>query len=319
MARVKVIVRKKTRPAFPWKSFLQKLGVTGLSGLVAWWVFLQLWSMVLPLLFRYHEVETGTIFRKLEVDQALVVRDEVVVFAPRDGTFSPVVPEGQRVAEREPVAVLQTSSGTRQLLEAPRAGVVCYHTDGWEKVLTPASIQTLDLIKWDRALPGPVETGPGAPVEAGQPLLKIVNNLQPPLIWFKFDSEYLDLFPAVGKKVRFSLGGEILEGTLKSLSTRGVIGQGLLELDRKELLHERRVELNIIVVQAEGPVIPNQALVWQDQKSGVYKKTVQGYQWVPVQVLLQDEDYSVVEGLSRGDLVITNPYLIKEASITPGN
>lgn len=317
MAEVRVIVRKKTRSPFPWKRFWRKLALTMGLVLAAWWVFLQLWSMAFPRLFRFYEVETGTLFRQLPVDRALVVRDETVVFAARAGTFQPAAPEGQRVTEKDTVAILQAAGGTRQVVAAPRAGVVCYHTDGWEKVLTPQSLETLDLVHWDQVPPALAEAGPGTLVEAGRPLFKIVNNLQPPLIWFKFDSEYLGWFPAVGKKVSFRLGEAIYEGTLRGLTSQGITAWGWLEVDRKEMLHEREVEISLILARADGPIIPNEALVWRDEAPGVYKKNMQGYQWVPVEVLLQEEDYSVVKGLSRGDLVITNPYLIEEASRLP--
>lgn len=314
-----MIVRKKTRPPMPWKPLLAKICCTGILCLAAWFVFLQSWAMVFPFLLNYYEVETGTLQRQLDVDRALVIRDETVVFASRAGTLNPVAQEGQRVAEREPVAVIRTSGGASQVMEAPGAGVVCYHTDGWEKVLTPQNVLALELVNLDKSPPALQESASGVFVEAGQPLFKIVNNLQPTLIWFHFDSQYLDLFPAVGKKLTFSLDDKICQGTLKNLTSHGVTGQGVLELDRKELLHERQVQLSIILAKAEGPVIPNRALVLKDNEQGVYKKTLQGYQWIPVQVVLQGEDYSVVDGLLRGDRVITNPYLIDGVASLPAN
>src|SRR5690606_8138074 len=162
----------------PWKRFWRKLALTMGLVLAAWWVFLQLWSMAFPRLFRFYEVETGTLFRQLPVDRALVGRDETVVFAARAGTFPPAAPEGRRVAGCGTVACLQAAGGSRRVVAGPRAGVVCYRTGGCETALAPQSVGTLALAHWDPFPPAAAEAGPGTLVEAGRPLFQNVNNLQ---------------------------------------------------------------------------------------------------------------------------------------------
>lgn len=313
MAKTKVIVRKKTGSSFSWKQLFRKICLIGMLGIASWLILLQLWSAVLPVFLQYQEVEIDTFWQKLEIENGLVIRDEIVVVADRHGTFNPRFPEGERVAEGEVVAIVETGMGGNQVIKAPRAGVVCYSIDGWESVLSPQNIETLDIAGLEEAsLDSLREVPQGAQVEVGQPVLKIVNNLQPTLIWLKFDSQYLDLFPPVGKKINFNIGDEVFRGTLKNLASQGVISQGLLELDRAEFLHERQVDLCILLEKAQGIKIPNRALVYKEEEPGVYKKAVNGYQWTPVKILLQDENYSVVEGLLKGDRVITNPDLIDE-------
>lgn len=320
MAETKVIVRKKPGSSLPWKQLFRKICLAGMLGVVLWLILLRLWSAVLPVLLQYQEVEAGTLWQTLDIENGLIVRDEMVVVAEGHGTFHPRVPEGERVAEGEVVATVETGFGGNQVIKAPRAGVVCYRMDGWETVLNPQSIETLDIAGLDEVAFQPLKEVPqGAQVEPGQPVLKIVNNLQPTLIWLKFDSQYLDLFPPTGKKISLNIGDEVYRGTLRSLVSQGVVSQGLLELDRAEFFHDRRLNFSILLNKAQGIKVPNKALVHKEEEPGVYKKSVNGYQWVPVRILLQDENYSVVEGLLKGDQVITNPGLIHETSIPYSN
>lgn len=308
-----MVIRKKNGSSVPWKQLFRKICLIGILAIVSWLILLRLWSAVLPVFLRYQEVEIETFWQQLDIENGLIIRDEMVVVADRNGTFNPRIPEGEKVAEGEVVATVETGIGGSQVIKAPRAGVVSYRMDGWEAVLNPQSIETLDVSGLDEAtLKRLREVHPGAQVEPGQPVLKIVNNLQPTLIWLKFDSQYLDLFPPVGHKLNFNIEDEVYRGKLRNVVSQGVVSQGLLELDRAEFLYERRVDLCIILDKTQGIRIPNQALVYKEEEPGVFKKVVNGYQWVPVKILLQDEDYSVVDGLLKGDRVITNPNLINE-------
>jgi putative membrane fusion protein len=265
---------------------------------------------IVHLLIDYHEVETGTVEKDLPVNKALVIRDETVLFAPQPGTLKRVVPEGQRVAEGETVALIQSAYGGSQPIRAVRAGVVSYYTDGMEHVLTPETVETLNLADVEIASHVLGEAAEGKMVEKGQAVAKIVDNLQPYLVWTEFDVEHLASFPPVGRTVNLQLDEIYCQGKLLKVTARGVVAEALLELSREELLLARELSLKLVLESKKGLIIPNEALLSIDDKPGVYKKTTTGSRWVSVTIEFQNEEYSVVKGLARGDRIVTNPRLL---------
>lgn len=278
--------------------------------LVGWLSWGQVRAGIMHMLIDYYEVEKDIVAKDLLIEKALVVRDEIVLFAPQSGTIKRLVPEGQRVAEGEVIAQIQSAYGGSQPVKAVRAGVVSYHTDGMESLLTPETVETLNLSDLKITFHGLKEVPEGSMVEKGEPIAKIVDNLQPYQLWLEFDVDNLASFPPAGKSIKIQLDEIQCLGKVIKVTARGVVAEALLELYREEFLLARELKLNLILESKKGLKIPNEALVVIDDSPGVYKKTATGSRWVPVTIEFQNEEYSIVTGLARGDQVITNPRLL---------
>ncbi|NLL17760.1 MAG: hypothetical protein GX262_01905 [Clostridia bacterium] len=302
------VKRRSSRKGLP--PWLKRGAIVLVIFLTGWLSWEPVREGIVHLLIDYHEVETGTVEKDLPVDKALVIRDETVLFAPQTGTLKRVVPEGQRVAEGETVALIQSAYGGSQPIRAVRAGVVSYYTDGMEHVLRPEAVETLNLADVEMASQVLGEAAEGVMVDKRQAVAKIVDNLQPYLVWMAFDVEHLDSFPPEGRTVNIHFDETLCKGKVIKVAARGVVAEALLELPREELLLARELSLKVVLESKKGLKIPNEALLSIDDNPGVYKKTTTGSRWVPVTIEFQNEEYSIVKGLARGDRIVTNPRLL---------
>lgn len=306
-SRRKITRKRQQKDGSPWPIALLLVGVIGFS---MWFVGTKVYGAVLYQLVRNHQVDYGTVEKILPIENALLIREETVTTAPHGGTVIYAVLEGQRVAEGDTVVRLQSDIEGVRDIKASQAGIVCYHFDGLENTLTPQGADQLRLGGIDAKFFSLKEIPQGTLVEKGQPVFKLVNNLAPFLLWLEFDVAHLENFPSTGKRLQFRVGKEEYEGVITKLETQGVRALGILQLDRGELLHQRQMDLELVLQQEQGLVIPNEALMSFDE-DGVFKKTAKNYRWVPVTVKLTNGEISVVEGLSRGDYVVLNPSLLK--------
>lgn len=263
-----------------------------------------------------YQAEIGTIEQGLIIDKALFLRDEVSLNATASGVLVQLVSEGQRVAEKELLARIQTYQGEIKEIIAPKAGVVCYHLDGLEGTLEPETIMTLNAAEGNFGDYQLTEINQGSQVIKGQPLLKLVNNLKPIFLMVNFDSKNLEQFPSPGKKVLVRFNGQEYQATIKEIETQGINVSALLELNKGEFLHEREIGISLVLENRRGIKVPNTALVDTEEGKAAYKLFATGYRLVPVKILLQNNEDCIVDGLSRGDRILRNPNIVKALSGT---
>ena len=254
-----------------------------------------------------YQVETDVIETKMAIERGWVLREEIPLHSPSTGILTTLAPEGKRVAEGELIAKVDSLQGEVIELTAPTGGIVCYHLDGLEGVLEPKGMRNLNSIDGDLLNYQMEEISSGSQVFKGQPILKLVNNLKPVYIGFRFDIKDLEKFPSPGKPLVLRVGGEEYRTVLVELMTQGVSATAYLKVDRGEFYHAREVNFILVLKSQKGIRIPNTALVENDGQKGVYKLFATGYRFVPVNILLQNEIGSIVEGISRGDQILENP------------
>ena len=303
---IKKTVRKKTVKKRK-NSILKYIFFLILAALVVYFAYEPLKGVIARKFAEVYEAEIGMVEQELVVSGALLFRDETLLFAPESGVLVILAPEGKRVAEKELLARIQTPQGEIKEVAAARAGIVCYHLDGLEEVITSDEM-LLSSTSAERLTAYELkENKQGMQLIKGQPLLKLVNNLKPMYLSIKFDSMYLEDFPPEGKKLVFRIGDQELSAIVKEILSQGVNAFALLELNKGEFLHERELEVNLVLKTGKGIKIPNTAFVETEAEKAVYKAFATGYRLVPVKVLLQNQEYSIVEGLSRGDRILCYP------------
>lgn len=118
--------------------------------------------------------------------ELLVVRREILINSPAAGRLEFLVADGERVPAGQPLAriwPLLGEGGEVLTVSAPRPGVVSFAVDGLETVLTP---ETWSALRPEglRSLAGKgnLRVEPGKLAAQGEPLFKLVDNLEPILL-----------------------------------------------------------------------------------------------------------------------------------------
>lgn len=264
------------------------------------------------------EAEEGVIQRGVPVT-VLILRDELVLTAQIGGTVKEIAGEGARVRVGSPVAriipVDGVAEGTARApgstfeLLTPKAGTVCYHPDGLEGVFSPQALGELNWDVLEQVENAEIPPTGGGTVLPGRPVAKIINNLSPSLLFTKVARDG----PASTVKAGQSLLVEWEDGGLGNAEVITVRTQGaevglVLRLSPGDNLpHDRRVAARLVLERHTGVVVPVQALVEQNGKTGVMVLGKLGVSWQQVGVKARLDGKAVVDGLHPGARVLLNP------------
>jgi len=253
----------------------------------------------------------------------ILIGSENVITADIAGIFMPAVEEGQRVRKGEVIGGLISSAISavdqgRPLL-AQSTGLVCFHIDGNEGLMTRDNWEQLDLAQLPQKDPG--QTVPlGNWVDAGRPLAKILDNLSNPMLGLEFGKKTIADTPGleaveVGQTLRVKLLDKEPQ-TVKVVSIQQDAEKirMAVQLDgfREDLIHLRRTPATLIVNQWKGFIVPREALVMREGVPGLYLLRKGWTRWKSVELVGETETQIVVKGLEEGDIVVTNPGLVKE-------
>ncbi|BDG60742.1 HlyD family efflux transporter periplasmic adaptor subunit [Caldinitratiruptor microaerophilus] len=298
------------RPAAPWRRALPVLAaLAAVLGIVA--------LSALPL--RPAAAPATVPVRRDAVElgfaaQALVVREERVQVATRDGPVERLVPAGRVVRVGTPVVRIGPPNAAEEITaEVP--GSVSFAVDGLEEELDPDALAWLGAggrgapdPAWLDGLPARRLEPPVGTARAGEPVFKIVDGSR---VWL--------VAAAPAEAVRSLAPGEPLPVELPDLRARAAFtvltlsaGAGerrLLVLESAApvpdgLLHVRRTEIRVVLRRWSGLVVPATALTHEGGRLGVWVEDGGAGHFVPVKVVGQGLDQVVVEGgLREGEVV----------------
>ncbi|OUM96552.1 MAG: hypothetical protein BAA04_00745 [Firmicutes bacterium ZCTH02-B6] len=237
---------------------------------------------------------------------AMIVRDEVLLTAPADGRAYVMVSDGSRVRAQAVVATILTDSGER-VVQAPIAGNVHFFWDGWEQQVELDLLLHRAVRHWREVQPASGRIVDGQLVRAGDPIARIVDGHRVRL--------YLDLPDGVSLAPNQRVELRMPAVTDQTVGARVLaLGGGepvaaLLELDRylPVLDAARWVDAEVVRARHQGVVVPAAAIVSDGQRQGVYLRRETRVVFRTVRVVAQVHEWAVVEGISPGDQVVTNP------------
>jgi len=268
------------------------------------------------------QVQPGVIQIKVPA-KGILVRDETVINAPRNGVLRVIAHEGERVrvgAVLAQVVVPSLESKTGETvfdIVTPRAGVVSFHVDGLENVYSPNNLMELDLNKIDTIKTVIRNITPGSQVEEGKPICKIVNNLAPINV-LAVTEEALD-FPNKSQrsKVEISLinnDKQVYQAVLMEKAFRGKPNQILLSLEdfNDYLMSARQQDFNLTTVRYEGYIVPAGAIVRKEGKDGIFTIYKERVKWKNVKIEGSYQEKVVISGITPNIKVITHPEYVKE-------
>lgn len=217
--------------------------------------------------------------------------------------------EARQVEERLK-QIREELAETQKDIDTPIAGTVSYYTDGLEEPEPRAAVENLlkmdyPLADFPREPRAASPTLPSREVEQGKPVFKVVDNLQ---FWI-----VADLPPQTevskGKRVSLRLSAkpdELLEARVEQVVAKEDYTRVVLFFpDFKPFFTTLRwLDLEVILSQIQGIVLPLNAIVNEGGKQGVYLEAAGGPIFKPVEIIGADEERVVVQGLAEGVKVI---------------
>lgn len=227
--------------------------------------------------------------------KAIVVRDESCIYSGYSGTLSCYVNESEKTRIGTRVADVYTSND-RIGYFCPFTGFVSYYRDGYEDILTPESVLSMDPSEYLDINALPVSSVQSE-VTADSFVYKIVDG-----------STWYLLLPVTEEQLKsFRIGSniEILleDGTALKAEAERVLGEDTLSIMAKVLSYYkdfckiRTVQAKVISKQTKGLEIPVTSVAYEDEKAGVYVLGTDGeYHFTRVEILDEkDGSYAVSE------------------------
>ncbi len=201
-------------------------------------------------------------------------------------------------------------------IRAPEAGIVRILMDGFEGIMdwdVPLTGElTEDLLR--RAEDGVPVWYPGSEIIAGAPAVRILDPmaLDAVLLVVPEDVSSLDLTGAV------RVAAEGVDQTVTAQVTEiGPCGADhvLVRVRLDQMLpfffENRMWEGILTAAEVSGLRIPPSALLSQGEDVGVFTHRAGRFLWMPVEVLIDEQDQAIVVGIPGGVEVVDNPRLIK--------
>lgn len=257
--------------------------------------------------------------------EALIVRDETLFLAESEGRLSYKIDEsskvrkGTKLVELEPGNVVEkeTDSDGKEIepeseykeiiVRAGKdakvsgdntsniSGVVSYHVDGYEKLLTPKTIKNLDGKKIEE-IDGNVTNLKRKITLQGDPIYKTAKNTLWYLVIWKEKGESIKNYKD-NKQVKVNIGKTQIDAKVKNIYEKEDGNLVVLETDMYYKFYSkyRKAKVSVVFAEYQGLIVEKDSIVEKDGRSEVYvKQKDESYKPVYVNVLATSGDYSVL-------------------------
>ena len=260
---------------------------------------------------KFAVAQTGTITHERKV-AATFANQELPLAAPFSGSVQFIGEDGQRFRRGEGVATLQPEGATpgtkqenakNQTISATVGGLFFHQTDGLENIITTENLISMDL---NRLLTQTANVKiPGANIQTGEFVGKIVNNLIPTQAFLELTSiEGL----TDGKTMRITAGGQTVSAKIlrRSEKPTGVVVSFPHYIDGSAI--KRRQEVTwVYQPPTSGVIVPISALWTQGEEQGVFLWSGGVVHFKKVKVLDQNDSHACIENLTSGIPVVITP------------
>jgi len=250
-------------------------------------------------------VEYGTIEDKLD-GKAIVLNQEKMTLAQYEGHFENMVKENEKIGKGTLLGYYVNAQG-KASLRAADSGVFVRHTDGLEEVFKNIDLQavTPEVFKYKTT-----RVSEDQPIQPGQPVYKIVDSLVPTCLLVCFPLNDIQFEIKDQSKVKVLLAGKELDkATIVEMKQDFGELIILLKLDSfsDTIINQRYIEVAVVFDSDTGFLIPENALVENEGKKGVYCSIGEFTKFKPVDIIKVKGDIVVVKGLDKNDFIVTNP------------
>ncbi len=264
---------------------------------------------------------------------AYFVRNENVYLADSTGEVNSFFEEGSLVRKNAKILeITGTASGDAEIDEkylgitgrlggealtqadyrAADVGVVSYYADGYEREITPKTMEKKDYTFFSQLRQDDVISLQRKRVIAGEPLFKIVDRTE----WFMVcfvDGDHIDRYEE-GSSVKVEFEDGNIDTKVYKSEVIGDVAKVILRTDYYyERFSEMRVaDVSLVTYDENGVIVENSSITEKKGQTGVYVKSKSDdFFFVPVEVyatdgkksLIADDFYYDLE--NDGELVIT--------------
>lgn len=255
----------------------------------------------------------GTIEDKKTVD-VLVIREETLIQAPKDGEFIAIRQENERVKEGAAIgyikAYIDGSAKTFDVLTSC-SGTVHYDLDGYEGILNGAPLDELSIDKLFHTLRTDNISNQESDLNTGKGhvVAKIIDSLLDYTVILAFSDEVyfpesgcVSFYPANDNDL---LIGQIIDKLVTPDSMYLIMN---ITSGSDYLTENRYFQADAVINRYSGMIIPSNAII-QDNlgKSGIYKEKSGEFTFCPVVVEGTAEGQSAVSGIAITDKILINP------------
>lgn len=246
--------------------------------------------------------------------EGLLIKHEEPVKATVSGQLHLLVQDGDRL--RTGGLIAEISGTSNEKIWSPRSGIFCKHLDNLENLLVPDMIDVLDLVAVEK-ISNNVLSAAGE-VTGGQIIGKVVDNLQPILVFIRLENPDEHAARSFSKDAAVTLlwNDEKLNGKIMQIHSAGNTLNMLVELSQypEKYIHERRVQLDLVTRRMAGWLVPVESIVFKEGKPGIYIVSKQTVRWAPVAVQDRLQGMVAVNGdkLNNSVRFVKNPGWARE-------
>lgn len=282
-----------------------------IAGLI-WLTGRHIWQLLVTYQADIRQLEESSLAETVPC-KALLIKDERPVPSPLTGKLEMLARDGERLRAGTPLAKV-TGAVESRTIYSPEAGILCTGVDGLEGILTPGNIASLDMEAIPRRATG---HGPvTAQVEKGKPFCKLIDNLNPLIMYVRLGDKGRTLEKSSGDKITLLWQGNRMTGRVKDIAA-GSRGQELVLSFAgypEELLHLREINGEILLEELKGYAVPGRALVFRGTRAGIYIVEEQFTSWVPVDIEGYSRGLAYVsgDGLFPGTSYVSNPGKVRQ-------
>jgi len=195
-----------------------------------------------------------------------------------------------------------------------------YFTDGLEGLFHSNNIEFLSVRQIEDIEANPRRINFGEKIEKGLPIFKIVDNYS----WYftvsmtSYQTDILRGKKSVNLKFAFAPREEVRAEVYNIKEEKeGYMVTFIIREHIQNFYIQRESEAEIIYNHYRGITVPLEAVVYKDDEPGVYFLEKAAVRFHPVKVIRQIGEKILLEGLSPGQCIITNPGLYKEGQYIP--
>lgn len=252
-----------------------------------------------------------------------IISHTEIVKAKHDGQLIIKVPNGERVGRGQMVATFEyeNDKGKKiaEELLAPHAGILQYHTDGYENIHRIKEVRSLDLKSIYEDSKETVPKVKDHHVSKDEACFQILDNMHPVKLVFKFSGQNKGLFKEEGDafRIRFPEEGlssvAFIEDIEKAKNESYVLCDIGPMADR--FLQKRGVSCQAYRTELTTLRLDKGTVIYQGESPGVYIRNRGIVTWQPVKIIKKSGDQVITETLPKGTTIITTPHLVREGDI----
>jgi len=277
------------------KSIMVTITLIYLAVVAALYIYAYVIPDITGALTKTYIVQSDTFTTKMHAS-CVVVRDEIVYNAEYNGSTNYYVEESEKTRINTRVVDIYSSDQSKHSLYCKKTGFVSYYSDGYEGLLTPATIIDMEPSSY-LSIGESTESKKTSSVVKGDFLYKLVDG----------SAWYLMIPVEEGNLSKFRAGSKLnialADGTSFSASVYKILGESSFAVMAKvtsyypDFAKYRVLDVDIITKETYGLVVPKTAVVNNDAgKAGVYVLGTDGeYHFTRILILEEDGDNILIQ------------------------